>query len=483
MVEKTKLIERIAQLIIDKKIPNLVDVMDESTDELRLVLVPKSKQVNHVLLMEQLFRLSDLQTTITINFNALDKNRTPQVFSFKQMLVCYLDHRQEVEVRRARNRLSQVIHRLEMLAGYLIVYLNLDEVIAIIRDKDDPKQVLQQRFFLTDVQAEAILNMRLRSLRKLQEIEIRQEFEQLEQEKILLEHFLQTPELQWEKIKNQIQQWSKTYGPNTSIGKRRTIIAQAIGPIDWVAIEEKELENLTIYLSNKNWVWVQKGHDPQDQKYKEGDAERFMVKGTNLDKLLLFSTNGRFYAIPVERLPRGRQQEALPLLIDLGPNDEIVWAMVINHTHFEQELLLVNNQGKGFKIKVGQVIAQTKNGKQIFTIKDIPDKSPQEKQQVTFCIPLVGDHVGLIGQNRKILIIPTSDIPLLNKGQGVSLQKYKDGGVSDIINFNLGDGLAWYRNEKRIDLKDLRAWLGNRGGAGRLAPVGFPRTNMFTHLV
>ncbi len=471
-VEKSKLIEKIASLLNDKKLPLLDDVLDESTDEIRLVLQPKSRNVDASLLMESLFRSTDLETRIPLNMNVLDGHNIPRVMSLKEVLQEFLKHRMIVQHRRTTHRLDQIATRLEILSGYLIAYLNLDEVIRIIRDEDEPKLVMREKFGLTDNQVEAILNMRLRSLRKLQEIEIRKEHTGLEKEQKALERLLASEKLQWQKIRSELGELVQKFGKDTVIGKRRTLLAAAPEPVDFSELDIIEKEDATIILSAKNWIRSIKGHQIQDLKYKEGDEERFVLTGQTTDKLLLFATNGRFYTIGVDKLPRTRGHgEPLRLLIDLENTEDILTVFIVTPTQGDKQFLLTSTEGRGFLINAKDALAQTKVGKQILVLND--------NEKARGCLAVTGDQVAVIGENRKLLVFPVKDIPTMTRGKGVTLQKYRDGKMSDITILSSEQGLSWVRAGKTYTEKDLKLWQGKRAGAGRLAPIGFPRTNRF----
>ncbi|RZI45517.1 DNA topoisomerase IV subunit A [Candidatus Finniella inopinata] len=472
-VEKSKLIEKIANLLNEKKLPFLDDVIDESADDIRLVLQPKSRNVEPNVLMESLFRLTDLEVRIPLNMNALDGHNVPRVMSLKEVLQAFLDHRFVVQERRSRHRLEQIASRLEILAGYLVVYLNLDEVIQIIRDEDDPKAVLQERFSLTPNQVEAILNMRLRSLRKLQEIEIRQEFDGLEKEKKSLEQLLSSLKLQWKQIHKEIQGLRKTFGQETVLGRRRTTIMSAPDPVVVPLVDTIEVEDVTVVFSAKSWLRSVKGHvQTTPLTYKEGDAERFVLTAQTIDKLVLFASNGRFYTIGVDKIPRTRGHgEPIRLLVDLANTDEILGAFIVKPSNPDQKFLIAASDGRGFVIKALDTLAQTKLGKQVLT--------PAEGAVPKFCLPVTGDHVAVVGQNRKLLIFSVAELPVMNRGRGVTLQKYKDGGISDLTLFTTEQGLKWSRAGKVTTLTDMRPWQGKRASSGRLAPISFPRSNTF----
>ena len=471
-VGKSKLIERIANLLLDKKLPLLGNITDESTDEIRVVLEPKNHSVDSIMLMESLFRTTDLETRIPLNMNVLDGNNIPQVMSLKGILQAFLNHRKIVQERRALHRLSQILARLELLSGYLIAYLNLDEVIRIIREDDEPKQVMIERFNLTEIQAEAILNMRLRSLRKLQEIEIRQEYADLENEKHGIEKLLADPVMQWQKIREELKTLQVKFSKKTILGKRRTILSDPPAIIDLTIVNEIEKEDVTIVCSQKNWIRCVKGHQETDLKYKDGDEANYILTAQTTDKLILFATNGRFYTLSVDKLPRNRGHgEALRLLIDLDNSEEIITMMVATSSNKDASYLVTATDGKGFVVKASDTLAQTRSGKQVLSLG--------EDCKAKACIPITGESVAVIGENRKLLIFSVSELPIMTRGRGVTLQKYKDGTLSDIKIFNIEDGLSWKRNSKVFTEKDLRTWQGKRAAAGRLAPLGFPRSNKF----
>jgi topoisomerase-4 subunit A len=473
-VQKAKLVEQIANLINDKKIPMLDDVRDESAEDMRLVLIPKNRAVDADLMMEALFRASDLESRFSLNMNVLDNGIVPKVMGLKDVLQCWLNHRQNVLVRRSNHRLGEVNHRLEVLAGYLIVYLNIDKVIKIIREKDEPKPALMKEFGLTDVQAEAILNMRLRSLRKLEEIEIRKEYDGLEKEKDFLEKLLKSEAKQWAEIKRQIGITKKLYGLTTALGARRTTIGKPPAPVavdlNQVMVER---EPITVILSAKGWIRAMKGHgiQPADLKYKEGDYEQFILEAQTTDKLVAFASNGRFYTIAGDKLPPGRGLgEPIRLLVEIPTDADIVelfvWAP-------DQKLLIASREGKGFIVSSNDVLAQTKNGKQIMAVDDNGDAIICRR------VDKADNHVATIGNNRKMLVFPLDQIPELNKGKGVILQKFKDGQLSDLKTFNLKQGLTFISGTREMTVPNAKEWLGERAGAGKLPPNGFPRSNRF----
>lgn len=480
-VQKSKLIEKIADLMLAKKLPLLGDIIDESTDEMRLVLEPRSRTVEPAVLMESLFRATDLESRFSLNMNVLDMGRKPMVMDLRQVLQAFLSHRREVLQRRSQHRLAQIAHRLEVLSGYLVAYLNLDEVIRIIRDEDEPKAVLQERFELTEVQAEAILNMRLRSLRKLQEIEIRKEHGELCQEQDKLQKLLDSPRRQWTHISKDLDKLAKLYGHETELGRRRTEIGEPPTTIN-VPIEAViEKEDITILCSEKGWIRALKGHqlDTSAAKYKDGDKERFTIKGQTTDKLLVMFDNGRCYTVGADKLSRGRGTgDPLSQFFDLQGKEKVVQIVLYRPGRDESvKYLLASRDGRGFCSDAQGLLAQTKTGKQVM--------NPAEGERVSHMIPVEGDHVAVIGINRKLLIFPLSELPELSKGRGVILQRYKPsqevkGGISDIKTFVGSDGLRWIRGGKNFHEDDIRPWLGHRAAAGKLAPLGFPRTNTFS---
>ena len=472
-VQKAKLIERIAELMEARKLPFLSDVRDESAEDVRLVLEPKSRTVEPEMLMEQLFRQTDLEVRFGLNLNVLSADGVPRVHNLRETLQAYLDHRQQVLVRRSQHRLAKIEHRLQVLEGYLIAFLNLDEVIRIIREKDEPKPVLVTRFKLTDVQAEAILNMRLRSLRKLEEIQIKGEHDSLTTEMKGLRELIKDASKQWASIGEQLREAKNQFGQETRLGKRRTVLGDApsaiVVPIE--ALIEKE--PITVVLSNKGWIRALKGHrdDISDLKFKDGDDWDFFLQATTVDKILIFGSDGRFYTILGDRLPQGRGfGEPLRLMIDL-PND----ASVINMKVWEKEgrLLVASSAGRGFVVLEEHVFGQTKNGKQVLNL------GKGEKAKACFLMEEGDDHVAVVGNNRKLIIFPLEDMPEMNRGRGVILQRYKGGELSDAKSFILADGLTWMTGGRRRTEEDLRAWIGKRAQAGRIAPRGFSSTNTF----
>lgn len=473
-VQKAKLVEQIANLITNKKLPMLDDVRDESAEDIRLVLVPKNRNVEPELLMEALFRVSDLESRFALNMNVLDNGVVPKVMNIKDVLQAWLNHRQDVLVRVSNNRLEAVKHRLEVLAGYLIVYLNIDEVIRIIRESDEPKPALMKAFGLTEVQAEAILNMRLRSLRKLEEMEIRKEYDGLEKEKDLLEKLLKSEAKQWAEIKRQIGITKKLYGLTTTLGARRTTIGKPPAPVD-IDLQQAmvEKEPITIILSAKGWVRAMKGHgvNQTELKYKEGDREQIVFEAQTTDKLVLFASNGRFYTIAGDKLPAGRGfGEPVRLLVEI-PNDADIIDMMVWQEG--RKYLVATRDGRGFIVPSDDILAQTKNGKTVMSVEDNGD--------ARICIPVEAkhDHIAIMGTNRKMLVFKLDQIPEMSKGKGVILQKYKDAEIADAKTFNLKEGLTFLSGTREMSVSNVKEWIGERAQTGKLPPNGFPRSNRF----
>jgi len=472
-VQKSRLIERIAELLQARKLAMLADVRDESAEDIRLVLEPKSRNVEPAVLMESLFRQTDLETRIGLNMNVLDAEQTPRVMSLREVLQAFLDHRHDVLVRRSTFRLDKIAARLEVLRGYMVVYLNLDEVIRIIREEDDPKAVMKKRWKLNDAQVDAILNMRLRALRRLEEIAIQQEIDGLEVEQKSLRGLLKDRKKRLARLAEEIGEIKQKFGAKSALGARRTTVGEAPEPIIVPVEAIIEREQVTVVCSQKGWVRAIKGHgiDAAALKYKEGDSGRFLVEAETTDKLLVFATNGRFYTIGVDKLPGGRGHgEPLRLMIDLGNDAEIV-ALLVHRPG--RKLLIAASDGRGFIVSEDEVIAQTRTGKQILNVRG--DVEAQT------CTVVAGDHVAVIGENRKLLLFPLAELPEMTRGRGVKLQSYKDGGLRDAMTFTLGDGLTVRTGERNrtFDAKEIAEWLGKRSQAGRLPPQGFPRTNTF----
>ncbi|MFD0987348.1 DNA topoisomerase IV subunit A [Methyloligella solikamskensis] len=473
-VQKSRLVARIAELLQQKKLPLLADVRDESTEEVRLVLEPKSRTVDPILLMESLFKVTDLETRLPLNMNVLTKGRIPNVVSLRQALREWLDHRLEVLVRRSNYRLGKIDHRLEVLEGYLIVFLNLDEVIRIIREEDEPKRELMKTFELTEIQAEAILNMRLRSLRKLEEMELRREHDKLTEERKELKALLDSEDKQWKRIGDELKETKKTFGPDTALGRRRSRFDEAPeADLDLVeAMIEKE--PITIVLSEKGWIRAIKGHqtDTDTLAFKSDDRLMRAVKAHTTDTLLVFATNGRFYSLPANKLPGGRGHgEPLRLMIDIEGSADAVEMMVHQPG---RKLLVAGTAGYGFVVPEDEVVAMTKKGKQVLNVRGA--------DEALVCAPATGDSVAAIGENRKLLLFPLRDLPEMPRGKGVRLQRYKDGSLADAKTFSKKEGLTWVDGAGRTftqSAEELAEWWGERAQAGRMAPRGFPKSNSF----
>ncbi|MEA2933549.1 MAG: topoisomerase subunit [Variibacter sp.] len=475
LVQKSRLIEKIAELLNEKKLPLLADVRDESTEEVRLVLEPRSRTVDAAVLMESLFKLTELESRIPLNMNVLLKGRIPKVIGLTEALREWLDHRREVLIRRSKHRLAAIEHRLDVLGGYLVAYLNLDKVIKIIRTEDEPKPVLIKAFKLTDVQADAILNMRLRNLRKLEEMEIRTENKALTEEKGTIEKLLRSDEQQWKTVAWQIKEVRKTFGPTTKLGKRRTTFAEA-PEHDEAAMEGAmvEREPVTVVVSDKGWIRALKGHmaDLGGLQFKTDDRLKLSFFTETTAKLLVFATNGRFYTLDASKLPGGRGHgEPVRLFIDMEQEADLVTVFpVVGGRKF----LVVSHEGRGFVVPEDECVANTRKGKQVLNV-DAPD----EARAITV---VEGELVAAIGENRKMLVFPLEQVPEMGRGRGVRLQRYKDGGLADIKTFKGTEGLTWTDSAERsfnLSKKELADWIGNRADAGRLAPRGFPKSNKF----
>ncbi len=471
-VQKSRLIEKLAEVIETKKAPWLEDVRDESAEDIRIVLEPKSKNIDPELLMESLFKITDLESRTSLNMNVLDATRTPRVMNLREVIQAFLDHRREVLQRRSRQRLGKIEDRMEVLDGYRIAFLNLDEVIRIIRFEDEPKAELIKAFKLTERQAEAILNMRLRALNKLQEIEIKTEFDKLAFEKSGLESLLGSVKKQWDKVADQIKAVRETYGLKTELGARRTTFAdQPEMDIDFAqAFIQKE--PVTVVLSEKGWIRAMKGHvsDASSIKFKEGDEAAFIVPCQTTDKVILFASNGKFYTIGADKLPGGRGNgEPIRLMIDLE-NDHMPIGMFLHNP--ERELLIASSDGYGFRVKEADIIASTKGGRKTLNVKG--------DAEAVRCVEIRGEKIAAIGENRKILVFDISDLPQMGRGKGVRLQKYKDGGLADITTFTALEGLSFVDSAGRSN--SVSEWAiheGKRAGAGRMAPRGFSRLGLF----
>ncbi|NJM51268.1 MAG: DNA topoisomerase IV subunit A [Sphingomonadales bacterium] len=486
-VQKGKLIEQIANLIADKKLPILADVRDESDSEIRIVLEPKSRNVDPDDLMNALFRMSDLETRFSLNMNVLDDSRTPGVMGLGELLRAWLKHQIEVLVRKSLHRLEKIDARLELLGGYIIAFLNLDRIIEIIRSEDEPKPVMIAEFELTDRQAEAILNMRLRSLRKLEEMELVRERDALTAEREELVKLIDSPARQRTRLKKDLAALRKAYGEDTELGKRRTLIEEA-APAREISLEALiEKEPVTVIMSQRGWIKAMKGHadlmQPEISKFKEGDGPAFAFHAQTTDKILIATTLGRFYTIGADKLPGARGfGEPVATMIDMEAGNDIIAMMPALP---DGRMLLASSAGKGFIAKMADVIAETRKGRQVVNVKG------KVKLKVVRPAPpgaglseeVMKDHyVAVVGDNRKLVAFPLSELPEMAKGQGVTLQRYKDGGLSDAICFKMSEGLSWTMggdSGRTRTENDMSLWRVARGAAGRLPPNGFPRDNRF----
>jgi len=474
-VQKMRLVERIAELINERKLPLLADMRDESAEDVRLVFEPRSRAVDPALLMESLFKLTEVESRVPLNMNVLLRGRIPKVVGLAEALGEWLAHRRDVLLRRSRYRLAQIERRLEVLSGYLIVYLNLDKVIKIIRKEDEPKPVLMKTFKLSDNQADAVLNMRLRNLRRLEEMEIRQEDKTLRAEKKSIEDLLRSEKQQWNKIAEEVRAVRDTFGPKTPLGKRRTSFAEAPAH-DEAAIEQAlvEREPVTIVVSEKGWIRALRGQvaDLAVLSFKADDSLKLAFFAETTSKLLVFATNGRFYTIEAAKLPGGRGHgEPIRLFIDLEQEADVV---SVFRYQGGRKLIVASRQGRGFIAPEDECLANTRKGKQVLNVT-----APDQAQTVAL---VEGDLGAAIGENRKMLIFAIEQVPEMTRGRGVRLQRYKDGGLSDVKTFEVEKGLSWADSAGRIfnlSLKELADWRGNRADAGRLAPKGFPKTNSF----
>ncbi len=470
-VQKARLIEQIAELLEAKKLPFLGDVRDESTEHVRLVLEPKSRGVEPEVLMETMFRATALESRFPLNMNVLTADRTPVVLGLRGVLRAWLDHRHEVLVRRSRHRLAAIERRLEVLDGHLAVFLNLDEVIRIIREEDHPKPALIAHFTLSDLQAEAILNMRLRSLRRLEEMEIRREHKLLSRERREVEGLLKNQGLRWRRIEDELAAVRDKFGQG-ALGARRTVLGQVPLAIEVNADSLIEREPITVVLSDKGWIRAVKGHvaEGTELKFKEGDKLRLLVPCQTTDRLCLFASNGRAHTLRAGDLPRGRGDgQAIRVLAELGNDDDVaalfVWRDGLRY-------LVASSASRGFVVAAADLLAEKRTGKQVLNVK--PDET------ALLCTPAEGDHVAVIGTNRKLLVFPLAEVPELSRGSGVLLQKHRDGKLADAKVFRLADGLTWRLGEKTRTETGLRDWTGARGQAGRMPPNGFPKTGKFS---
>lgn len=475
-VQKSRLIEKIAELLIARRLPLLEDVRDESAEDVRLVLVPKSRTVDATLLMELLFKLTELESRIPLNMNVLSQGKVPKVMALNEVLTEWLAHRKDVLIRRSKFRLAAIDRRLEILGGLLIAYLNLDEVIRIIREEDEPKPVLIAKWDLTDNQAEAILNMRLRNLRKLEEFEIRKEHEALSAEKAEIESLLASDDKQWQTVAWEIGEVKKKYAKATELGRRRTVFSDAPSA-DVEAIQQAmiEKEPITVVISEKGWIRALKGHisETSSLTFKEGDGLKVAFPAQTTDKILLVTTGGKVYTLGGDKLPGGRGHgEPLRIMVDMENDQDVLTAFVHDAS---RKLIFVSTAGNGFIVPEGEVVANTRKGKQVMNV-GMPDEAK-------LVVPVSGDHLAVVGENRKLVVFPLTQIPEMTRGKGVRLQRYKDGGISDVKFFAIADGLTWADSAGRTFTKtkdELVEWQGDRASAGRLVPKGFPRSGKFS---
>ena len=474
-VQKSRLIEKIAELLIARKLPLLEDIRDESAEDIRVVLVPKTRSVDPTILMESMFKLTELESRFPLNMNVLSMGRIPRVMALNEVVKEWLDHRREVLQRRSRFRLAAIDRRLEILGGLLVAYLNIDEVIRIIREEDEPKPVMMARWDLTDNQVEAILNMRLRALRKLEEFEIRKEFDELTKEKGEIETLLASDEKQWQTVAWEIGEVKKKFAKATEVGRRRTQFADA-PEADEEAIQQAmiEKEPITVVISEKGWIRALKGHiaDTATLTFKEGDGLKIAFPAQTTDKILIVTTGGKAFTLGGDKLPGGRGHgEPLRIMVDMD-NDQAVLTAFVHDPARKQ--LIVSTAGNGFVVPEAELVANTRKGKQIMNVA-----LPEETQLL---VPVSGDHVAVVGENRKLLVFPLAQVPEMSRGKGVRLQRYKDGGISDVRCFAISDGLIWEDSAGRTFTKnkdELAEWLADRATAGRTVPKGFPRSGKF----
>ena len=475
LVQKSKLIERIAELLNDKKLTLLGDVRDESAEDIRVVLEPKTRNIDPEVLMEQMFRNTELETRIPLNMNVLSGGKVPRVMSLKDVLREWLDHRREVLQRKSQFRLDAIARRLEILGGYLIAYLNIDEVIRIIREEDEPKPALMTRFKINDVQAEAILNLRLRALRKLEEMQIRTENDSLLKEQTGLKALLGSEDQQWSHISENIRSLKETFSKKTPLGRRRTDFSEA--PVIDVDLDQAmiEKEPVTIVCSDKGWIRAMKGHveDESALAYKDGDKGKYIVRAQTTDKVMLFSSSGKFFTLEASKLPGGRGHgEPVRLLADIDATDAIVGLFIYQAG---AKRLIASTEGDGFIVAEDDCLANTRKGKQVLNVK-----TPAEAL-ICSVVADSADHIATIGENRKMLIFKRDELSEMARGKGVRLQKFKDGGLSDTRAFKLAEGLSWTDSSGRNwTVTDLAEWIGERAQAGRLPPRGFPKNNKFS---
>ncbi len=470
-VIKSKLIEKIAVLLQEKKVPLLNDIRDESAQDIRIVLEPKNRTVDAAMLMEMLYKQTELESRFNLNMNVLDSDGVPRVMSITEVLREFLNHRLNVLIRRTNYRLDKINARMEILSGYLIAYLNLDEIIRIIREEEDAKAVMMESFKLTENQAEAILNMKLRNLRKLEEEAIHGEYDDLAAEKASLEDLLSDGNKRWAKVAEEIKAIKDKFGKKTALGRRRTEFAEVQGEIEISMEALVEKEPITIILSQKGWIRCMKGYVNlnEDFKFKEDDVLLLALHAQTTDKIILFDTSGKFFNINASEIPSGRGfGQPLRLMVDLANNDNIAEMFVFNP---KEKYLIASDNGRGFVVDENHIIAQTRNGRKIMNLA--------EGEKAVFCKPITGDMVALVGENRKLLVFKMEEIPTMARGRGVALQKYKEGGLSDIQIFNEADGFKYSRSGGITVETNLLGWLGHRAQVGKMVPFGFPKSNKF----
>ncbi len=454
-VQKRGLIEKMAALFNEKRLPFLETFQDMSAEDIRVVLTPKSKNIDANVIMESLFKLTDLEVKVQLNMNVLDSKSVPHVMNIKQVLTEFLDHRRVVTTRRLEYRLGNIENRLEILDGLLIAFLNLDEVIRIIREEDDPKAVMIKKWQLTDNQVEAILNTRLRALRKLEEMQIKKENKELKEERKNIKEILKDEEKLNGVISDEIKEIKGSYH-KTPLGKRKTELSDApsIEPIDMEAFVEKD--PLTVVCSEMGWLRAMKGHNIQQIKYKEGDNEWFTASVMSNDKIVAFTNHGKFYSIACDKISRGKGDgDPIRLIFDLAQDENILQMFKYNA---EEKYLLAAQDGKGFIVLASDILAQTKSGKNVLTCDG----------NAIFCLALTGNTVAVVGENRRLVIFPVNEIPEMKRGRGVALQKFKQGKLKDIKIFNIEEGLHWQNKSGKQSLKDIHVWKGKRGSTGRI---------------
>ena len=476
MVQKSRLIEKLAELLNDKKLPLVADVRDESAEDVRVVIEPKNRAVAPGVMMEQLFRASELETRFPMNMNVLVDGVVPKVVSLEQALRQWLDHRRTVLVRRSRHRLGKIEHRLEVLAGMIVVFLNLDEVIRIIREEDDAKEVLMARFQLSDVQVNYVLDTRLRQLRRLEEMELRREHDALLKEKAEVEALLADDGKQWKTVASQIRDLKKKYGPETALGRRRTTFAEApaAADVELASAALVEREPITVVVSEKGWIRALKGHvtDLAGLQFKGDDKLKTSFLAETTSRILVFATDGRAFTLDASKLPGGRGQgEPIRVMADLGEGEDITAVLPYQAG---ARMIVAATDGRGFVVSQDDMIGGTRKGRQVLNV--------DKPAVATIIRPAVGDQVATIGDNRRLLVFPIDQVPEMGRGKGVRLQRFKDGGIADILVFALADGLTWTDTGGRtftVKLPELRDWIGHRAEAGRLPPKGFPKVNRF----